>query len=641
MNHKNLPYIWILGIFLNLPLVLFSQDQLDYSGSLQVGKLIGDANYEYSVIDGDTILNGSFRFQSTDIEALLEKEDTSFSIKGNFKNDYPSGVWAFRFNSFQSDRKSKVEGYQYVVNVSGVQRTAQGNIEKGKPHGTWTCSAQEIKDSEIDKVTFKSVIDFENGIPQRSFRIEDEQQELVGRFLRNGVAHDDWTLYSDNEIGEAESWSFKEGVLQRIQIQSRGNIDVIKIYPELTGKTKIILLDKAYLNILKLKLKSDDISRITQSGILDLLDQNDRYYQSIDRILSTLSTTSSFSPEFKVKVPFFPLEASETSSLVSIENAYKKSRKITSSLLGDTQLTILKLSDDNVRALEESVSAVSEKILNPIEQIVQCYKDSVIQYITRGELIQKAWSTGVPTIQQVRKNQWVTQNKGKNTNSLISTEELANQTFRYLDSVQKILLKKINKQKRKQEAIDLEEKMIAQLQYLEELETSFQTDTIPKVYVKTLQNIRENAADKLSQYSAIENVDAKLTYARELVNCFDALDQIGDTIVKLPGQQNEIQQKYVDAVWNPFTATIMNETVKKRITEAYASVLIPYFLKEIEEGLSCEDTAQWIDLVNKTHQRMLEMRTEDTKKLERKLKKENDPQVLLQRFQIYDKNKEK
>ncbi len=645
MNHKNLPYLWVLGIFLNLPLVLFCQDQRSYKGPLQVGEYLGEANYTYHIIENDTILNGSFRFQSADLGALLEKEDQSFSINGNFSNQYPSGAWAFRFNSFRSDSKSKVEGYRYVVNVSGAQRIAQGNLRQGKPDGTWTCSAQQIKDSEIDKVTFKSVIDFDNGIPQRSFRIEDEYQELVGRFLRNGLAHDEWTLYSDNEVGEAESWSFNEGVLKRIKIQSRGKVDVITIYPSLRGKTKTISLDKTYLNILKLKLKSNNVSKITQSGILDLLTQNDQYYQSIDSILSTLSTASSFSPEFKVKVPFFPLEASEINSLTAIENSYKKSKEITDSLLGNTQLTILKLSDDNVRMLEESISAVSEKVLTPMGQIVQYHNDAILPYIAREELITKVWPAGMPTIQQVRKNQWEAinklKNKAKSKHSLVVVEALSQETFQYLDSVQNILLPKINKQKRKQEAIDLEEKMITQLQYLEELEKSFQTDTIPAVYLETLQNVRKNAADKLSQYAAIKKVDDKLTYARELVNCFDALDQIGETIIKLPGQQDEIQQKYVDAVWNPFTATIMNAPVKKRITEGYTNVLIPHFLQKIEEGLSCEDTAQWIDLVNNTHQRMIAMRAEDTKKLERKLKNENDPQVLLQRFQIYDQNKEK
>ena len=78
----------------------------------------------------------------------------------------------------------------------------------------------------------------------------------------------------------------------------------------------------------------------------------------------------------------------------------------------------------------------------------------------------------------------------------------------------------------------------------------------------------------------------------------------------------------------------MDETVKRRILSAYTNVLIPYYLKNITQGLPCENAPQWIELVNKTYDRMLELREEDTRKMERKLKKEEDPLVVLQRFKI-------
>ncbi len=637
MGQKNLSHTWILVFLLNIPLLIISQEQQTYNGLFEIGKYKGEANYDYSVINNDTIRNGTFKFQSSNLEALLKQKDTSFSINGSFNKNYPNGAWVFRFNTFASNSKSKVKDYQYVVNVNGTQQIAKGNLKDGKPNGIWTYSVKSIKNSEIEKVIFSSSMDFENGIPQRNFKIENENKELVGRFLRNGVAHDIWTLYSDEVIGEAESWNFKEGILKLIQIQSNGEIDEIPIVSEANADTKIVLLDNNYLDILKLQLKIDDVLKIEQSDILNLLAKNNEYYQNINDVLLDVSTVS-FLPELKVHVPYFPLDTSEVNSLRTIKESYKKSREISNLLLEDTQLTILKLSNNDVRLLEESVKTVTEDALNPIELIVQYYNKEILQYVSRKQLFAEIWSKGIPSL-HIENNNLISLDKETNAYSLSKIEELSKETFKYLDSVQVILAKKINKQKRKQEAIDLEGKMIAQLKRLEQLETS-QVDTLPVIYVQTLKKVRKNATEKLNKYSAIQDVEEKLNYARELTNCFDKLDQIGATIIQLPKQQEDIEQKYRDAIWNPFTATVMSTTVKKRITEAYNTILIPHFLQKIEQGLSCEDTTEWIDAVNTMHSRMLEMRNEDTKKLERKLKKENDPEVILQRFTMQIKNKE-
>ena len=78
----------------------------------------------------------------------------------------------------------------------------------------------------------------------------------------------------------------------------------------------------------------------------------------------------------------------------------------------------------------------------------------------------------------------------------------------------------------------------------------------------------------------------------------------------------------------------MDERVKKRITAAYNNVALPYLLTTINEKISCENVAQIKDLYEQLHVRMLELREEDTSKLERKLRKEDNPKVVLQSFNL-------
>ena len=64
------------------------------------------------------------------------------------------------------------------------------------------------------------------------------------------------------------------------------------------------------------------------------------------------------------------------------------------------------------------------------------------------------------------------------------------------------------------------------------------------------------------------------------------------TVRDIPKKTKEINEAYVNQVWNPFTATLMDEDIKKRITKAYIKQVIPYYLNEINENLSCANASK-------------------------------------------------
>ena len=78
----------------------------------------------------------------------------------------------------------------------------------------------------------------------------------------------------------------------------------------------------------------------------------------------------------------------------------------------------------------------------------------------------------------------------------------------------------------------------------------------------------------------------------------------------------------------------MEEEVKKKITSAYRNVLIPFLVNEASGELDCVKADNLNQLLTGLHVRMLELREEDTHKLERKLRKEKDPHTILQLFNL-------
>jgi glutamyl-tRNA reductase len=82
----------------------------------------------------------------------------------------------------------------------------------------------------------------------------------------------------------------------------------------------------------------------------------------------------------------------------------------------------------------------------------------------------------------------------------------------------------------------------------------------------------------------------------------------------------------------------MSEQVKRKVVSAYNKVLIPFIIEEVNENLSCKSTSELNILLSQLYQRMVTLREEDTDKLERKLRKEDDPETVIRLLELKTKS---
>ncbi|MEM9000799.1 MAG: hypothetical protein AAGB24_11095 [Bacteroidota bacterium] len=617
----------------------FAQERQQFSGAFQVGKFKGEADYSYKVIESDTILDGPFQMERSNLGALLESKDHFFSFSGAFEDDYPKGNWKFQFGEFQSDSSAKVEGYQYRLNIRGIQHEAQGTLQQGKPDGEWTYVVSQIANATVNDTLYSSSIAFDAGVPQKSFRIQDQNGTLVGRFLRNGLAHDVWTFYAEDHGKANQSWYFSEGILTMVETEIEGRVKTIPIFPKSDQSTKTVDLDSRYMAIARLKMRSGDTLHFFEQGIPPLLKANRLYYQKIDRILGELGKAA-FMPDFQVKVPHFPMDSVEKSQFDTIKVLYQKSNTIRQNLLKNTQLHILRRSDAEAQFLYAVVLAISDTYLEPLGTLVGYGAVDILDYVSREELMQVLWPKGKPA----KKVQIDERGDGTAIRTFVGPEaqhfdfdsdgisvvyQLADYAFLSLDSIQQQLGQKLVNEKRQQEFIALEEQLISSANALNRFIDSV-AKSLPRPEREALMRIKGLVDSNLKQYSQTEEAVTKLELAKTLLVCFRHFHGLAITISEIPTRWQTIQETYKDAIWNPFTATIMNEEVKKRITTAYRKLVIPYLLDTVREKLDCGTAQELEQQMDGVYQRVLQLREENTSKLERKLRKEQDPEVILQ-----------
>ena len=640
-NTKLSLYTFLTAFLLSLSASMFSQEIRQYEGDYVVGPYKGEATFGYKLVDNDTVLDGAFQMSRSNLEELLEQEDSSFSFTGAFRDNYPEGNWKFSFGEFQSEKESQVVDYQYRVSVSGIQEEAYGTLVEGKLDGLWICVVDSIAQSEVDKTLFKSSIEYEDGVPQKSFRIENEQFTLVGRCLRNGLAHDQWTLYAtDGSI--LESWYFENGILNRIDKGLEDQRTSLPMYKGPIEGGKQLSIGDQYLKILQIKAFTVGSIKEFESKLYGLIAENAAYYHKIDNILAALGE-SRFLASFKVEVDQFPLVEEESKLLDSVQIDIKRAADISQSILSNTQLNIIRLSDPEASFYYEVVNELSSSFVKPIEKLIEYREDQIIQAVSREELLAFLWPEGLPSAslsinggeageEETFEGPGVQQTNFSELN-LGTVFQMAQYANSSLDSIRQILSTKLNIEKRQQELIQIEDQLISQAKRVDQLIDSLKTVTSGQVR-ESLEKIKTLSKDNLSTYSAIEEEEEKLSYGRQLLTCLELMEELANKIGALPAQGEEIRETYIDDIWNPHMAVIMKDAVKKRITAAYQKIIVPDVLENIQANLNCDNAGTYSDMLKSLYQRMLEMREEDTSKLERKLKKEEDPKEILRMFNV-------
>jgi len=633
--------IWVLLFFNLISFYGLGQVPNSYSGKFKIGTYEGKAEYSYRVIGIDTILDGSFKMERSNLEALLEKNDNSFLIKGNFRNGQPNGDWLFQFGEFYTDSTTQVSGFQYRVNVNGTLQEAKGSLSQGKPNGKWKISQKKIKDSQVLDTLFFSEITFLEGIPQQSFTIGTPDRTLIGRFLRNGLAHDAWTLYS-NDANTLETWSFNEGWLERVEKDRDGSSLSVNIFGKSFSRFKVIELNEGFVTLLRIYANA----RIWEEGqasqgINALLLENSTNYKNIDAILSELGSPH-FLSGFKVKAPYFPLDSTALKQLDTASKLINGASKMSKGFLNNTRLNLIKRSDEEANYLYQVVQSLDSTFLVPLQRLVKLKELGVVENLDGEMVLDYTFPKGIPSPELVLGDGdgSLAPYLGPNAdsyqfagNGMTKYLEMAKYVKASLDEISESLGQKLADDQQQQEFVLLEEQLIAQTNGLNQFPDSIRR-ALDKPALRALDSIKSNAEQLLSGYADMETNNEKLNYARMLINCMVHFQKLSEEIITLPEKSAELQEKYTDAVWNPFTATIMDETVKKRITSAYRNVLLPHFLEKVESDLSCDNGEELHLLFSETYQRMLELRDEDTSKLERKLRKERNPRVVLQLFNL-------
>ena len=594
-------FLWIA--ISTCPLGAQRDDSLRYSGALRVGERYGYANYEYFFKRRDTVRQGGFAFERINPGGLVSGTDDYVSFTGRYEANQPVGPWQLRFGEYQpGDRPAEIEELRYVVPVSGLLHEASGPLLAGEPDSLWVQEIQRVVNSEPAGTEFRSEITFQEGVARQSFRLESGPHVLLGRVLRNGVAEDEWILYDDLET--AERWRFAEGQLKYIV---RGG-DTLATFADLSGRTEEVDLDARYLDWLRLQLRMQgNPTDLAGNPVVDLLTRNAEVYARTFAAIRDLGGDAG-RPLFRVSLPVNPLTRRELANLEMIDEQLRAIDTLSRSILSNTALSVVENKDPEVASLRSNIVSLRDTFLAPVRQLRDRYRGQLLPYVDRDDYLAVLF-------------------RGRDLPAgLPEVATLVTDARRRIDSTRNVLGEKNNTRERKQAITALDEQLAREYYLLDSL-LAGRTGTVPERY--GLASVQSLAATEMRRYADTDDQLDRERRAQDLIRCVENLDALALTLIRSPEREDAVRAAYTDEVWNNFTATVMEERIKKRLYRAYEETLIPYYLERVRTELSCGNAVSVAEDLTGLHQRMLELRDADTDDLESSLRRLEDPVRIL------------
>lgn len=613
-----------------------AQDTLQVEGPLRAGKYAGTANFAYTLDRGDTIISGPFTLQGGDGFKVVEGAANSFQFSGNYDAGTPSGPWQFSFGRFTPAGEGKVVDYQYSVALEGEELTARGNLSKGKPAGNWKQEIRRIEPGGSGEKVFQSEAEFTNGLPTGTFGVSDESDEILGRFNRAGLAHDDWDVYEQFE--PQAIWRFRNGRLESIELTSTGDTLSVAVFNEPFVQSVTIDLDENYLNLLVDWLSMNGREEvITEGPVTDLLSESARIYRLLGEATESLGMVD-FQPRFAVTVPQFPLTRLERGSLQTVANRLESIDSIAGQLNHANSLSIIGRRDPEVTYATAVAAELTGTFLAPVRRLVAAYRAERLEHLPRNRYVPALWDTtdvsgtlqinvpgsGGGSSRTFEGPDARTFNVG--SGDLAEVVSLTEYAQASINSLRNVLNNKLGTRERRLVVAALEDELAYEYTRLDSL-----INTHGKKDIRNLQleSIRELAGRQLAAYRSTEDVMAKRERGQELVGCMRDLEALTLAVTDLPRRSDDIKNLYTDRVWNNNLAVLMSERVKKRVVDAYTEVLVPHFIAQIPGARTCGSARNLREQIQAADRRMVELRQADTDELESRLKGLDDPRAIL------------
>ncbi len=635
-----------------------------YEGPYTLGdEYSGTAVYQYTVSRSDTIKQGAFVFES--VTSGISNEDLFHSLhyKGNYEQGLKSGNWIYSAKKIRPHGSLKESNYQIIQQSVGKEFLVNGNFKDGRANGRWTLLEQSIENSIPSDTSILVSANFKDGILQGKVQGYYNDIEFSGSVDSEGFIDGQWhfnhSLPEDNSIDELRIYVNGIQVNHYMIVQGDTiSIEYLGIeadYDSL-GIWESLVLNGKYFEIIK-NANVGLASYFSQSSELTLsLDTNQHIVSNSNALLEDVLSsfagrdnilfwqlTSGSVPLAKVnakllKKPFSEVELANLAKARTINNELSKTLK---DVFEDPSIELDRYANKDLM-FYYAVLKIYESRIASISDILNRFSNQTYEYMNRDKIyahLMKNSSYPEFVSFEFKDEQFEEQHEFASIHDteynaaeviIDQLNNIQNKVSEILSVIDKILESKLTEFKLIEKERQLVKKKDSVI-YLysnagnEESFNEYHRIISDRVQSYTLGIFRDYPA--LEMQEKVDTVDA-------ILNCLDSFLKLYVAQTEIPSKLQRLNESYTRTVWNPYTMTDMQERMKERVYNAFITYLFPFYLDDIERSINCDDLENKHRNFELIYRKMMELREQDTRDIERALRGVNSAAKVLEIYNI-------
>jgi hypothetical protein len=617
-----------------------------FDGEYLYNGIKGQARYEYKVSsEGTPIKNGNFRFLQKSLDALGANELSKIEILGKYSNDQKTGTWDYLKEFHQVDWKD-VENFVVKYQLKSQQIQLKSEYQSGLPHGNWNFKILEYASGKINPIAQAEQISFNKGVIEGEFQYKEFQNNktyfINGKLSKGGFFDGEWTLvYEDQEkrlISEIRKYDkgFLLGLVKRnlengALIQETVNFKTIDKLKEVQNRKNS-----------RFRIADEKFDPIFNDGFLSGFEEFEVQVDGNHFISEFLSQVLRFDPLFVnnegelIQFPMFTkrfvyeVPKDQQQYLILVPEIFVNSKKIVNDFLNNQSLTI---HHKNYKSLSETFAFFQfyNNKLNHIQELILLFENQNIQYVDLNyfkerelsgfqtkDIIQYSFAGDIHQIDFEYP-------------AIHGKHHIFQELYAYLQSMQEQILYY-------QKIAEEELKIIEQNEQLNQLQVQIvnEKERLNALFLENQSGLESERRMLAAVHSRIvegtfksmekefteeKNPVLKLTIAENTLNTLKEAEVQYQFLRKIYPIQKELDSLYTEEVFNPFTYTRYSQRVKERLYIAGVEILYEYYVKGLMSEKDVFNFNFWKEKLDKLTQKMLLLRDQDTRRIERRLNK--------------------
>lgn len=641
-------HLFFLLFFISLQSVAQSLTESHrYSGNFRLSDSIqGTAVFNYYLSEGDTIRHGDFRFQQF-IEHYLDSDTIhGFVLNGTFDNNIKNGPWRYVSRDFTISGNPQALDARVVYDVTGKEFLINTSFSKGLAHGDYEILDRNIHESQPSDTSFYVRFGYENGEVRGSLQGFSNHLEVQGYFDEEGFPDGDWTITHliDSVPPITEIRRYDHGFFSKHFYQIADEMyEIHHIGFDTLARSGLGLLTRIpvtstyfrALDYTDIVMDTTAVQPFFEEGnFQNLIARSNHFLERVmvnpamhdnKNVWTKVEGNTTIKP-MMIKISRYAYTDEELALNKSSERYLTETLSLLKSFLSEPNIRIARFSQENL-AIYFRLMEIYENRLTKLSPVIHFLMDEASEYVDHNAILKHH----IVDISYPNVVEYDFQDTTK-TEQYNFPPSISNFSIIEINTQLEFIFEDVNKliQKSSQyiEDFKVQSDLYAREEKLIQLKDSIVNlfalvDTNDNSYHELHRQLKPTIDRQVEQvfksYSTLP-LQQRLLEVGITIECYQQYVQLYGKLTDFDTILGQIDEEYTRSVWNAFTYTYMEERVKERLYKIYEESILPYYIGKLKNHESCEDLQQGITDIEKLLQRMMDLRMEDTRNLERQLR---------------------